>query len=285
MGNIRKIISVWKYQLYFQICDTKTALLFFLLFFYIRSYTEPIVYFSKSVNVNITPFLFPLFMNDWVFPIIISLFFLVLVCDAPFIKKGYLFLIARTGKLCWAIGQSLFLLTYSALYSVMICILIILNMISRIEWKMEWGKVILTLVRTDASKQFQTLDLSATVVENYSALEALMKTLLLSTLLFWFIGMVIFMFNYIFKNHMGIIVATIFIFFDLAINNIFYSGYYKYSPVSLMKLSVVTGVNSWNPTFAYAVSAMIIGSISFLLIIMIYAKWKKGIYLEDRRQG
>lgn len=285
MGNIRKIMAVMKYQIGNHSADVKTFVILIMLFFYIRAYTAPIADFAKAVKVGIAPYLFPLFMNDWIFPIVVSLGFLVLVCDAPFIKKGYLFLVARSGKICWVFGQSLFLLLYAMVYAFIVCCFTIVNIIPHLELSMGWGKAIMTLVRTDASSQFHVNPLSAAVAENYSPIEALLKTFLLSVLLFWLIGMIIFVLNYMFKNHVGVMAATIIIFFDLAIYNFFDPVYYKYSPVSLMKLSVVTGVNSWNPTFIYAVCAMVISSIIFIILILTHMKIKKGIHLNDRREN
>ena len=78
--------------------------------------------------------------------------------------------------------------------------LTILYILPYISWEMEWGKIIMSLVRTDASVQFQTMELSPYVAENYSAIEALQKTALLSVLFFWGIGMLVFAFNYAFQK-------------------------------------------------------------------------------------
>ena len=285
MENIKKIFAVLKYQVSNHVWDVKTSVVLMMIFFYVRAYTTPIVDFVKVMNIGITPYLFPLFMNDWVFPIVVSLGFLVLVCDAPFIKKGYLFLIVRTGKVCWALGQSLFLLLYALVYTLIVYCFTIINISPYHEFNVRWGKAIMTLVRTDASTQFHVNPLSPVVVENLYPIDALCKTVLMAILLFWFIGMIIFVLNYIFKNHMGVMVATIIIFFDLAIYNFFDPIYYKYSPVSLMKLSVVTGVNSWNPTFSYAVSSMFMCCILFIVLILVYMKSKRGIQLRDRRES
>lgn len=285
MENIKRILAVWKFQTVIQICSKKTWIVLIMIFFYIRGYTEPVMDFSRAVHVKITPYLYPLFMNDWVFPVIIALGFLVLVCDAPFIQKGFLFLVARTGKFCWAVGQALFLLTFAISYTIVLCGVTVVNCLPELEMSSEWGKVIMTLVRTDASFQFQTMELSAAVAENYSALEALFKTLLLSALFFFFIGMVIFALNYAFKNHVGVIAAAILIFMDLAIYNLFSANLYRFSPASMMKLSVLAGVNRWSPTFAYACMSMTLGSIVFLIIVLAEMKWKKGIQMENRRDG
>lgn len=284
MGSIRKIKAVWKYQTTLQIFDTKVLMVFVLLFLYVRNYTEPIVEFSKTVHEGISPYLFSLFMNDMVFPIIVALGYLLLICNAPFLNKGYLFLVARTGKLYWVIGEACFLFTYAVFYVFMLIGLTILNILPYISWEMEWGKIIMSLVRTDASVQFQTLELSPYVVENYSAIEALQKTVLLSVLFFWGIGMLVFAFNYAFQNFFGVVVAVVLIFFDLGIYNLFSSSmWYRFSPMSLMKLSIVSGVNVWNPTYEYAVIALSTIGVIFFCIIFVVAKYRKTIGVNDRR--
>lgn len=285
MRSIKKVIAVWKYQTIFQTYNSKTLIVLLMLFLYIRCYTEPIMNFAREYDVNISPYLFPYFMNDWVIPLIISLGFLVLICDVPYIKKGYLFLVARTGKICWAIGQTLFLLTYSILYTITIYSFTVINTIPRIEWNSEWGKAIMTLVRTDASIEFQTLSLSTRIAENYTAPDALLKTILLCALLFWFIGMAVFVFNYLFKNHLGVFIGVVVIFLDLAVYNLFDPIFYKYSPVSLTKLSLIDGSELWSPTFAYAFGTMLLCSVLFLFVIILSLRIKRGIVLNDRRES
>ena len=51
-----------------------------------------------------------------------------------------------------------------------------------------------------------------------------------------------------------------------------------------MKLSVITGVNQWNPTFLYATSVLIGGSLILMSIVMVSAKFTKGISIDNRRQ-
>ena len=78
--------------------------------------------------------------------------------------------------------------------------------------------------------------------------------------------------------------AAMIIFGDLAIYNFFSDSLYRFSPVSLMKLSVITGVNQWNPTFLYATRVLIGGSLILMAIVMVSAKFTKGISIDNRRQ-
>ena len=112
-------------------------------------------------------------------------------------------------------------------------------------------------------------------------IEATAKTIFLCTLLLWFIGMLVFALNYLLKNQVGVLLAAMIIFGDLAIYNFFSDSLYRFSPVSLMKLSVITGVN---PTFLYATSVLIGGSLILMAIVMVSAKFTKGISIDNRRQ-
>ena len=275
MKNIRKIYAVWKFQMISKIINIKTLIIFLIMFLYIRAYEEPIMDFLKAVGIGIEPYLYPILMNDIVFPIIILLGYLILICDAPFIGNGYLFLVARCGKKSWIIGESLFMLSYSALYTLSMYVFTIINFGTKIEFGTSWGKAILTLTRTDAAQQFGIHDFNHTVVENYMPIEATAKTIF---------GMLVFALNYLLKNQVGVLLAAMIIFGDLAIYNFFSDSLYRFSPVSLMKLSVITGVNQWNPTFLYATSVLIVGSLILMAIVMVSAKFTKGISIDNRRQ-
>lgn len=285
MENIKKIIAVWKYQSILGFFQVKIWIAFIVLFFYIRSYTEPIVSFARAVNMKVNPFLFPLLMNDWMFPIIIALFFLLLICDAPFIKKGYLFLVFRTGKLCWLIGESIFLFTYAVFYTVIVCLLTILNTIPQIGFDLKWGKVIMTLIRTDASIQFNTIELSQVIAEKFDAIEALSKTFILCTLALWLIAILVFAFNYIMKNYIGVMLGGIIIFLDLAIYNLFDTyALRKYSPISFMKLSLMVGKTKYSLSYLYVIIEIL--SICFFLVTImgIYTFKKKGVNFTNTRR-
>lgn len=284
MANIKRILMVWKYQTTLLLQGKKLYLVVIMLFLFIRSNLEPVRHFSHAVGIGATPYTFAILMNGMLFPVIVLLGFLFLICDAPFIQQGYLFLVARSGKIMWGMGECLFLFTTSFFYAIMVYFFSVINLAPNIEWNSEWGKAILTLMRTDASNQFNVNDWNPVVVNNYTALEANLKTFLLLLLLLWGISILVFGINYICKNHFGIVFGILVIFFDLALYNLFSVQYYKFSLVSLMKLSVITGVDRWSPTFSYAL--LFLGGVCMagMVLITLMLKLKKGIRLEDRRR-
>lgn len=284
MANIKKFFWVWKYQTTLLLQSKKFYLVVIMLFFFIRSNLEPVRHFSNTVGISVSPYTFAILMNGMLFPVIVLIGFLFLICDAPFIQQGYLFLVARSGKMMWGIGECLFLFTTSFFYAMIIYLFSVINLAPHIEWGSEWGKAILTLMRTNAYDKFNIYDWNPVVVNNYTALEANLKTFLLLLLLLWGISLLLFGINYICKNHFGIVLGILIIFFDLALYNLFSVQYYKFSLVSLMKLSVITGVDRWSPTFLYAV--LFLGGVCVIGmgLIILMLKLKKGIRLEDRRK-
>lgn len=284
MANIKRVFMVWRYQTTLLFQDKKFYLMLIMLFLYTRSNLEPIRYFSDTVGVGVTPFTFAILMNGMLFPVIILIGFLFLICDAPFIQQGYLFLVARSGKIMWGIGECLFLFTTSFLYAIIIYLFSVINLAPDIEWGSEWGKAILTLMRTDAMEKFNIQDWNPVVVNNYTASEANLKTFFLLLLLLWGLGILLFGINYICKNHFGIVVGIFIILFDFALYNLFSVQYYKFSLVSLMKLSVIAGVERWSPTFWYAVFVLGGICVAGIVLIVLMLKLKKGINPENRRR-
>lgn len=88
MANIKKIFMVWKYQTTLLLQGKKFYLVVIMLFLFIRSNLEPIRYFSQTVGIGITPYTFAILMNGMLFPALVLIGFLVLICDAPFIQKA-----------------------------------------------------------------------------------------------------------------------------------------------------------------------------------------------------
>lgn len=283
MKSINRVLAVWKYQTITNIFDIKTFVVLLVLMFYMRSILEPVNNFLISVNVKSHPYVFPILMSDYIVPVVVMIGYLILICDAPFIKRGYLFIVARSGKVCWALGEILFLLTYAMSYAFMILIYTIINLLPNVEWGTDWGKAILTIMRTDAAEQFYISGWNPVVVDNYHALEALIKSYVLFAAGLWLIGLIVFGMNYLFKNNIGIMLSGIIIFFDIAINNIFYEKYYRFSPASLMKLSVTTGVGRFYPTFTEALVTLMISCIVLMMVILFRVKMRKGIKTHDRR--
>lgn len=191
MKNIRKIFMIWKYQTITNFFEVKLLTTLIMIFVYIQAYEEPYCNFLKAMSISSKPYLFAIFMNDPIFPIIILLGYILIICDAPFITNGYLFLVARSGKVCWIIGEVVYMLTNAVTYTLVVFLMTIINILPHIEFGTDWGKAILTIARTDATQYFDIQEFNQVVVEKYTAIEATVKTLILLIMLLWLLGMLI----------------------------------------------------------------------------------------------
>ena len=283
MANIKKISAISRYQMIVQFGSAKNIVILVMLFFYIRGLMEPVNNFLNAVNIGISPYIFPVIMSDYFVAVVILICYLVLICDAPFISRGYLFVVSRSGKKCWAVGESIFLLIQSVVYTIIVLLFLFINLIPNFSFEKDWGKAIRTLSATNAGEQFNIYpSFSEKVVNNFTASDAMIKSIAICILGFWCIGLIVFILNYITKSYLGIFMGMVIIFLDIVIYNFLNLNWVKYSPASLMKLSTLTGLGG-QPTYLYGISMFAIADVMLIAILLIRVTLKRGLEIDDRR--
>lgn len=81
------------------------------LIFYVYNLTAPIVKFCKEVNYAVSPWLFPYFFSNPTTLLLFMLAFVLYLCDAPFLDQQQVFVLLRTGRQKWTVGQLLYEVT------------------------------------------------------------------------------------------------------------------------------------------------------------------------------
>lgn len=119
--------------------------LFILIAIFINSYTKEIDLFAQSVQYKMSPWLFPLLYGQKYMRYILFAGVLLLFCDAPFIDEEQPYVIIRSGRKFWSIGQILYIVSASAVYFLYIIVISILLNLGNMEWNTDWGKVLGTL--------------------------------------------------------------------------------------------------------------------------------------------
>ena len=79
------------------------------LIFYVYNLTAPIVKFCKEVNYAVRPWLFPYFFSNPTTLLLFMLAFVLYLCDAPFLDQQQVFVLLRTGRQKWTVGQLLYI--------------------------------------------------------------------------------------------------------------------------------------------------------------------------------
>lgn len=248
--------------------------LFILIAIFVNSYTKEIIHFAETVQYKVSPWLFPFLSGQKYMRYIIFLGILLLFCDAPFLDEEQPYMIIRSGRRAWTMGQIFYIITASAIYFLFIIIISIVLNLGNIEWNTDWGKVLGTLgtVNVGSLVSYKII-VSGKIVTFFTPLQAMWFTFLLSWLAGIFLGLIIYAFNILFKNRfMGILLAAFFVFFDAAVRS--RGDLLWVSPVSWTILSNINiGERVASPNIYYVLT-MYAGLILFLCAI-IFIKSKK----------
>ena len=83
------------------------------LFIFMKSFLDPLNEFLVETGEQITPFLFPFFLNGRFCAALVFAGILLFFMDAPFYDKEKLFVMIRCGRAKWVIGQVFYIITVS----------------------------------------------------------------------------------------------------------------------------------------------------------------------------
>lgn len=234
----------------------------------LSEYILPIAKFSHIVQVPATLWVFPYLALDPRLLSMIMLGIVFLFCDAPFIDSHQPYVIIRSGKQNWLLGQIAYIMLASAIYFLFIFLVSVLFLLPNITFSSEWGKVLGTLGITDAGNQFNvSLGISYALQHNYSPIAAMAWSLLMAWLVGTFLGLLIFVLNMRFTREIGVVVSTALVFLQYFCFVVGGFLLYSLSPVSWANLNMLdTTHTSALPSVTYAVSALI--SLSLILILL-----------------
>lgn len=243
------------YHLKLCLRSQRVIVMLILLFMYLHSMLEPIIAFSRYVNIEPTIWFLPFLINDNVGQLIITFGGVVLFCDAPFHSSMDNYLLIRTKYRYWNIGQVLYIISVAFLYLIFIFMSTVLIMFfgSGIDLSMSWGKIWGTLVNTDAGVQFLVpMGFSKYLYSKYLPKEAFIYSFILEWGLISLLGIISYNLNRL-KIYLGTVLAASVTLLDLMITNELPYYFYKLSPASLAKISILTGNNVQKmPTLTYA---------------------------------
>lgn len=253
----------WRY-------DYKNYVIFILLFIMIFQYTRGIYAMSQLTGERVTPWLFTFLFCDYyvamgVLKIFIFFGVVLLFCNAPFRDNTIIYLISRSNRLIWLVGDLIYIVLTSVIYIGSIFVINMICFLPRITFLKDWGKVIGTLAYTDAQMQYaSTLVVSPLILDQYSYWEATLLTFVLSSLGCIFLGVLIYTINSLSNSYgKGISCAVFFILLSPAVNYLekpFFSYISPMTWVSIEQLQPIKRDGAY-PNLRYTI-------IAYLLIIM-----------------
>lgn len=241
-------------------------------------------------GVDASPWVFPFFLGNPTMFIIIGSLTTLFYCNAPFADRHMPYLVIRTGRRNWIIGQLLYIYSSSFVYTGCFLLLSVAMLFPRLQFSTDWGPLLHTISRSPIEVMQQA---GATI--GFMPYEELLERLTpiqataLAFALFWlvtaFIGVLICCFNIVVRKMSGIVAAGVFTciaYFSAFLGTISIGKWLYYlSPISWSSISFLDWYNTGEiPSPAYAVICLLI-AIILLSVISVVVFCKKDLEIQE----
>jgi len=246
---------------------------------------------SAAVGIDVTPWVFPNLLTTSAMVAVFTCFIMLFFCDAPFADSHTPFLIIRTGRRNWMIGQLLYIILASFIYTVFFLIMSVVVLLPNVQWDTGWGTILKTIAANPGIGDNYGIKLTVFVhpliVDMFSPIEAT----IISFGLFWltsaFIGILILCGNVITGRTGGLVMAGVFLcisFFTEYLGPLTFGGYWiRYlSPINWCSICCL----DWNKrgewvSPSYAVISLVL-AIVFMGIVSTIVFCNKDMDIQKR---
>ena len=160
-------------------------------------------------------------MNPWIFPFLFAFRYMRIVfmipvvfifCDAPFVDTNQTYVMLRTKRNIWSMGQILYIIVSSFLYTLFHLLLTIIFNIQYMQWGTTWGDVLgnarTSGIMVNLNIRYTTVGISASIIRYFTPAQAMFFSFILMWLSFIFIGMLIYAINILTKSKGISIIVT-----------------------------------------------------------------------------
>lgn len=249
--------------------NSRIYIAFVIVFLFTLIYTKGLWLVADNVGEKLSIYIFP-FLTTYRYMKIIYLFpLLLLFCDAPFVDANQQFVMIRSSRLSWGIGQMLYIICGSFFYALFMLLSSIVVNIGHIQMGASWGKSLILAGTTNICStlgiQYDTVQISSIIVKYYTPAQAMLWSFLFLWMICIILGLIIYDFNILFQsNIVGLFAAGFLILFTAVVDGI--QQLIWYSPVSWSSLNNIDVAKTTSLPGIYFVLFVYIGAILALLI-------------------
>ena len=201
--------------------NSRIWMLFFAALLFVYTYTKGIRQVADIMDSPISIWIYPFLFTYRYIKIIFMALLIFIFCDAPFIDTNQPYVMLRTKRSVWSIGQILYIMIGSFLYELFLIISTIIVNIGNLEFTMEWGKVLgamgTTSVASKAGVIYTTVNINRQIITCFTPLQAMFFSMLVTWLSFVFIGLVIYVVNVVTRTKIGFYIVSIVILSIIAV--------------------------------------------------------------------
>lgn len=263
--------------------NSRVSVAMVIVFLFTLIYTKGLWEVSDVTGEKLSIYIFPFLMTYRYMKIIFLFPLLMIFCDAPFIDANQQFVMVRSGRKAWGIGQMLYIITASFIYALFMALSAIVVNIGHISFGTGWGKTLLLAGRTNIlellGRRYDTVKVSPMIVKYYTPLQAMILSFLLLWMICIILGLIIYNLNIIFKsNVVGVSAAGLMILATALVDGNPLETWF--SPVSWCSLNNIDVAQMTSyPTFKY-VFGMYIFMLVGLLVIGFFVSKSKNFSFE-----
>ncbi len=245
-----------------------------LLFAYM--YTKGMSVACDYVEDDMSPWLYP-FLFTYRYMKIIFMFPIVFIfCDAPFIDENQPYVMLRTKRITWSIGQVLYIYIGSFIYMLFLAIAPLIVNIGHVRWMASWGDVIGMCGSTNllqaAGVNYSTIQILGKIIKYYTPFQAMLFSCLLTWMSFVIIGLVIYGFNVVSNTrYVGVGIAAFLILLTAVVDG--KPKWTYYSPMSWNSLNNIDigGLTSY-PSIDYIMGLYLILIVVLTILSVVAGK-------------
>ena len=237
----------------------------------VHSLTKGLGDFVNQTGVKASPWIFPFLYMRYYNKLLLFFPLILIFSNAPFLDRNQLYVLARSGKRKWCMGQILYIFETSAMYFMYIFVLSILLNLKYISFTFEWGRVMKTLAKTNASSVFEMGFCSEEkVMDLFSPISATWFTFLFSWISGVILGLLMFFLNMRIRGTGSFVASCLLVFSAVAAKQ---TNFLPFSPVSWSTLNAIhLSKRDGKPGYGYVCMVYATITIALLLIILLTAK-------------
>jgi hypothetical protein len=244
---------------------------------WIHALVSPVLRFSQTVDVRVTPWVFPFTLGKWNYVVLAMLMVVLLFCDAPFINDSTPYECIRAGRRRWVAAQLAYVGVASLLFVLFLVLVSTACLLPHIDFANEWGRVLGTLAQTSAGTEYGGMPISYALMTKYSPAAAMglaALTLYLQTVL---VGLFMFVLNTVAKRGLGAVAGLFLAFMPAVAQVVYVPRVYYFAPTAWANLTVLDmSGTSARPSLAFALGTLA-GLIAVLTAVALLVHRKKEI--------
>ncbi len=276
-SQLKKICAIAAFSVRQRLTSPHVIVVILIVTVYIWDSYLPVKELVEMTGVKVNPLIFPFLSSDMFRQLAMYAGVVFLFSDVPFLNKCQPYIMIRSKRITWALGQILHIILFSGIYYLLIMTISLIIMLPDATFATEgWGKIINTFVQTDAGFQVELgFSFYETIVSYYSPLWASVCCFLLNWFGMTFFGVLMFSLSLSTKPFVGSVAAGMVIFADMYVCFSFNARERHFSPLTLTRLGELDAIRVTNyPSLQYALTFFTVGILIFSVIAVVAVRKK-----------